>query len=244
MNICIVDDEQNCIDTLKGLLEKYASEHSISISFDTFDNGADFLDKYKPDYYDIVFLDIYIDTVTGMELAGAIRRQSENGMIIFCTTSVSDMPEAFRYHAFEYIIKPAEYPRIERIMDDAIAILPKLEQFIELPSGTGTGYAALSTIISVTTGGHYLDIMLGSGQVLTERMSLTAFTEQLKGDKRFLLINKGIMVNMDHISNIQDKVCIMDNDTRFPVKVRESASIKRYWQDYTFDKIRRGQAGL
>lgn len=243
MKICIVDDEQNCIDELKDLISMYGTKHSIDISFDLFTDGAAFKESYVPDRYDIVFLDIYIDEITGMELADTIRSRSENNMIIFCTTSLSDMPEAFRYHAFEYIIKPPVYERIEKILDDAIAILPKLEKYIELPSGEDAGVIAISSIISVTTSGHYLDIAVTGDKTFTERMSLSSFNALLDGDSRFLLVNKGIIVNMDHIENIKDRICLMNNGSAFPVKVRESAAIKKHWQDYNFDKIRKGQKG-
>lgn len=243
MKVCIVDDEQNCIDALGELVLQYGREHGIDISVESFTDGASFRKVYTADRYDIVFLDIYIDEVTGMDLAADIRAVSENGMIIFCTTSLSDMPEAFRYHAFEYIIKPPEYDRICRILDDAIAILPKLETYIELPSKSDEGVLAISSISSVTTSGHYLDISVTSGKVFTERMSMSAFMGLINDDARFLLINKGILVNMDHIANIKERTCLMNDGQTFPVKVRESSSIKKKWQEYNINQIRKGQSG-
>jgi hypothetical protein len=60
-------------------------------------------------------------------------------------------------------------------------------------------------------------------------------------DKRFLLINKGIVVNMDHIKAIVDGVCIMDNGDRLPLKVRQMNNLRQTWQNYCFDKLREGQ---
>lgn len=241
MKICLVDDEQNCIDNLKKQLSRYGKEHNLPISFDTFSDGEPFKKSYSPDKYDIIFLDIYIGETTGMELAKEVRSQSENAMIIFCTTSVSDMPEAFRYHAFEYIIKPAEYERIKKIMDDAIVVLPTLERYLDFQSGKDRFHFALSDLIYVTTQGHYLNITIKNREPLTLRMSLTDFLGHISGDDRFLMINKGVLANLSHIIKIEDKLATMTSGDTLPIKSREALSIKRQWQDYKIESIRRGQ---
>lgn len=239
MKICLVDDEQNCIDNLLLQLKRYSDEKGLDISFDTFKDPGAFIEEYSPDKYDIVFLDIYIGEMTGMDLAAQIRDKSENKMIIFCTTSLSDMPQAFRYHAFEYIIKPAEYERIKTVMDDAISLLPDLEKYIDLISTKEQLRLPLSSIIAVSTRGHYLDFIISKGENFSFRMSLSDFKASV--DDRFLLINKGVMVNMNYIAGIKDKTCVLSDNSSFPVKVRESAAIKSHWQQYCISKIRKGQ---
>lgn len=241
MKICLVDDEQNCIDNLKEQLSKYGSEHNLPISFDVFCDGDLFKKSYFSDKYDIIFLDIYIGDTTGMELAKEVRSQSENAMIIFCTTSVSDMPEAFRYHAFEYIIKPAEYERIEKIMDDALVVLPNLEKYLDIHSGKDRLHFALSDLIYVTTQGHYLNIFLKNREPVTLRMSLTDFLGFIADDEGFLTINKGVLVNLNHIVTIEGKTATMVGGDMLPIKSREALSIKRKWQDYKIESVRRGQ---
>lgn len=241
MKICIVDDEQNCIDNLKEQLSRYGNEHNMPISFDIFSDGKLFKESYSPDKYDIIFFDIYIGDTTGMELAKEVRSQSENAMIIFCTTSVSDMPEAFRYHAFEYVIKPAEYERIEKIMDDAIVVLPDLEKYLDIQSGKDRLHFALSDLIFVTTQGHYLNIAIKNKEPVSLRMSLTDFLGYVSGDDRFLIINKGVLANLNHIITIEDKLATMTGGEVLPIKSREASAIKRKWQDFKIESVRRGQ---
>lgn len=241
MKICLVDDEQNCIDNLKEQLSRYGSQRGVSITFDIFTDGESFKKAYSPDMYDIIFFDIYIGETTGMELAKSVRAQSENAMIIFCTTSVSDMPEAFRYHAFEYIIKPAEYDRVAKIMDDAMVVLPNLEKFLDIQVGKDRLHFALSDLVYVTTQGHYLNIVTRNHEPVTLRMSLTDFSGYITDDERFLVINKGVLANLNYIIKIEDKLATMTGGDVLPIKSRESSSIKRKWQDYKIESVRRGQ---
>ena len=76
MKICIVDDEKSCIEALHSILVRYGEDKNLDISFDLFLDGESFLSKYKPDVYDIVFLDIYIGDITGMDLECTIRKKS------------------------------------------------------------------------------------------------------------------------------------------------------------------------
>lgn len=241
MKICLVDDEKNCIDNLKEQLSRYGSEHNLPITFDIYNDGELFKKSYSPDKYDIIFFDIYIGKTTGMELAKEVRSQSENAMIIFCTTSVSDMPEAFRYHAFEYIIKPAEYDRVSKIMDDALVVLPELEQFLDIQSGKDRVHFALSDLMFVTTQGHYLSVSVRNQEPVTLRMSLTDFLGHISDDDRFLAINKGVLANLNHITKIEDKLATMSNGEILPIKSREALAIKKKWQDFKIESVRKGQ---
>ncbi|MBR1629564.1 MAG: DNA-binding response regulator, partial [Lachnospiraceae bacterium] len=63
----------------------------------------------------------------------------------------------------------------------------------------------------------------------------------LEGDKRFLMINKGIVVNMDRIRTIEKGSCTMTDGTVFPIKVRKASQITQTWQNYIFDSLREGQ---
>lgn len=241
MQICIVDDEKECRDTLMAILEQYSQEKAVPISCHVFADAKSFLSAYKKGLYDIIFLDIYIDSMTGMDLAEHIRKQTDREMIIFCTTSLEDMPQAFRFHAFEYIIKPATYERVEKVLLDATAILPKAEAFVEFSAGKETVRIRVGDIRCVTTQGHYLEIDTGASMLLRTRLTLKEFLEKVASYNQFLSINKGIVVNMDYIKSIEDKNCLLKDGQTLPVKVRDSVKIRTMWQDYSFEKIRSGQ---
>jgi hypothetical protein len=56
-----------------------------------------------------------------------------------------------------------------------------------------------------------------------------------------LVINKGIIVNMNYIRSIENGSCTMKNGRTLPVKIRESARIQQKWNNYLFTTIRREQ---
>ncbi|MBQ7678191.1 MAG: LytTR family transcriptional regulator DNA-binding domain-containing protein [Lachnospiraceae bacterium] len=162
-------------------------------------------------------------------------------MIIFVTTSRENMPEAFRFHAFDYIVKPVSEERLRTLFDDALNVLPTMNRYMTFTADRREVKLLFSDCISAASSGHYLLIRAKSGEEYRTRMTIKEFTDMIDEDERFLAINKGIFVNMDHIRNITERTCIMANGQKFPIKVRESQLIERTWQNYCFDQLRKGQ---
>ena len=67
-------------------------------------------------------------------------------------------------------------------------------------------------------------------------MTFSSVQEQM--DARFLVLMKGIMVNMDYISQIQDTVCILRDGKTLPVQVKKKNEIQQKWLNYKFAAIR------
>lgn len=72
-------------------------------------------------------------------------------------------------------------------------------------------------------------------------MTMPEFMELTDRDSRFLSINKGITVNAEYILEFEDKCCVMENGTKFPIRVRERQKVEQAAKNYHFDKIRERQ---
>lgn len=238
MKLCIVDDEKVCYEKLNELLQEYTSERGIDVEIDWFSDSASFLAAFSPDVYSLIFLDIFIDDMSGLDIAKKIREQSERAMLVFCTTSLDSMAGAFSSHAFDYIVKPATKERITKLMDDALKVLPRMKRVLTFTSNRQTVKVFFSECLFVTANGHYLEITDTTGTTYKARLTAKEFLDMTEGDDRFMIINKGIVVNMDHIVSIEERTCTMSDGTTFPIRVRDSAKISQDWQDYCFAQIR------
>ncbi len=241
MNIAIVDDEPEAIKTLEKYISQASKELNLPIETAGFTSSESFMSAFSPGVFHIVFLDIYIDDNDGLQLAGHIRAESENTMIIFCTTSRENMPEAFRYHAFDYLVKPVSADRIKVLLSDAQKVLPSINHYLTFVSNRQEIRIPYSELVWTQSQGHYLRLKRRNGDEYTTRMTTREFMTNATGEKRFLTINKGIVVNMDRIKRIENGNCSMTDGTVFPIKVRQSARIEQLWQDYMFDQLREGQ---
>ena len=88
MNIAIIDDLKTDSDRLVELINTYMEQHRLQCrTMDLFSSGEAFLDTFTAGKYHLIFLDIYMDGITGMETAKRIRQTDHDCRIIFITTS-------------------------------------------------------------------------------------------------------------------------------------------------------------
>ena len=78
-----------------------------------------------------------------------------------------------------------------------------------------------------------------SGKVYKTRMTFSVISEQLLQDPRFLIINRGVLVNMDFVIDISEKSCAIMNGIQFPVNTREHKKMRQTWLNYSIAQIRK-----
>ena len=111
MNIVICDDSKEYLDRIEQLLEPYVEANSLKIS--RFTSGEEFLDSVKKDStYDIIFLDIEMAQISGIEVARKFPTIATiyiiNAIIIFITSHISYVSDTFRLSAFQFLLKPID----------------------------------------------------------------------------------------------------------------------------------------
>ena len=105
MNIAVCDDLPEYRERLKELLEPYAAANGLEIS--EFSRGEDLLAACEEGTdWDIVFLDIEMDGITGIETGKRLRRLQRDAIVIFITSYVNYVSDAFRQDAFQFLLKP------------------------------------------------------------------------------------------------------------------------------------------
>lgn len=242
MKIALVDDEQKYLDEMSKLIREFGTEHCRQIETVSFSDGESFLDAFESGGFSAVFMDIYMEGMDGVSAAAKMRSMDNKCVLVFLTSSTDFMPDAFSCHAFEYITKPFSPQRITKVLTDITEVLPPLRKYIEVISDRKTVRIFLDEIISVITDAHYLDITLADGKKLHCRMTMSEFVSLTGTDSRFLPVNKGITVNIEYILEFEDNCCIMDNGTKFPIRVRDRLKIEQAARNYNFGKIRERQA--
>jgi len=244
LKIAIVEDEEAFRQQLEGYLESALEKRGISGSIDCYPSGESFLAAMQRGSYTLVFLDIYMDKIDGLKTADTLRVTDSSCLIVFCTTSRDHMPEAFSFHAFDYIIKPTTQERIDHLMTDILRQLPDLQKFVTFESGRRQVSLLLSDLLAVTTNGHYLTVITRGGEKHSVRSTLQDFQALLGKDDRFLVINRGILVNLDYVTGMDKNGCTLADGTSLPVRVRDSARIIQVWHDYCFRQIRKDQGTM
>lgn len=106
MRFAICDDDRSCLMEYGGLLQSILNKHNLAVSIECYDNYKALMFELEGEEgIDVLFLDINMPDVNGIEVASQIRQRQLDCEIIFLTVSRSHMLSAFDYGAFHYIIK-------------------------------------------------------------------------------------------------------------------------------------------
>lgn len=107
-NIAIVEDEKGAAETLRDYIAKYAEENGQQFNVVRFKNAADFLEDYKA-IYAVVFMDIQMPKMNGMDGAMELRKLDKTVSIIFITNLVQYSQKGYEVDAVSFLVKPVSY---------------------------------------------------------------------------------------------------------------------------------------
>lgn len=234
MKIAIVDDEEKIRMTLKEIVQNLGMENHISIECDLFADGFAFLSSAGKTRYEIVFLDIFMEQIDGIKTAELLRDRDITCLVVFLTSSAEHRPDAFFVHAFDYLEKPLCESSIRRVLNDALKMFLPKQPYIDLPVGKLTVPVLYADILYVTSDSNY--IIVCAGKDYRCRMSFGSLTSVLSLDSRFLLINRGILVNLDHVLQMENMICLMDDGASFPLNKKKENTLKQAYITRQFER--------
>ena len=121
MNIAVCDDLPEYREKLKELLSPYIASNNLDIA--EFSRGEDLLASCEEGKsWDIVFLDIEMDGLTGIETGKRLRKLQRDMIVIFVTSHVSYVSDAFRQDAFQFLLKPVQEEDFRKDFERALRV--------------------------------------------------------------------------------------------------------------------------
>lgn len=128
--IAIVDDEIIFSEKLKKEIEELKIKYEVEFNIDTYKNGRDFLAQKEEKNYNLVFLDIEMEELSGLEVAEKIREKDDEIEIIFISSHKDYSMDLHQYKILDFIIKGNyKIERLKNRIEKALEILKKDETF-------------------------------------------------------------------------------------------------------------------
>jgi len=202
IDIAIVEDDREEQQRLVRNLQRYALENQQSFSFSLYESALDFLEAKKP--FDIVFMDIMLPGLNGMEAAMELRKRSSRTVLIFVTTMVQFAIKSYEVDALDYIVKPVTYERLTMKLKKAIRVMESTAGGTIVINDPG-GMVRQSTkdLLYVEVHGHKLAYHTVDG-VYTEYGTLGDL-EKILHAYDFMRCNACFLVNPHHIRQVNNK---------------------------------------
>lgn len=226
MLIYVCDDEPQILNMISSEIAGYLPDSTVEV----FHAGAVLMEALTEKPCDILFLDIDMPDLGGMEIAYSLNSLAYKPLLIFVTNHDELVYESFQYHPFGFIRKNYFEKEIKTILDDCRAELDfRKKHFCFRMNGQETALL-LSDILYFEADGNYLKLCTMSGQFRL-RSTIQAVENQLKPDG-FIRIHKGFLVNRVAVRMIGKEELEMINKDKLPLGEKYADMAKKQILQY------------
>lgn len=225
LRIAICDDDEYSIKRVKTFVAGYAKTKNVQISISTFLSGVVLLEDFAG--YDLIFLDIEMPGLNGIEVAKRIGERGSIGKIVYTTSHKCYMQQAFHVHAFEYMVKPFSIEEITTILDDfvrSIASNPKHNVLMFKIGKSVTCFETDEIFYFEYKGNEGVRIINCSNDIFVHYtlQDILEMTEEYG----FAVPHKSIIVNLRHIKSIKGFDIFISNGDVLPVAQKRATSFR------------------
>lgn len=226
----ICDDESTMLDYLYEHISKEFERQKANVQIDKYTSGKDFLNAYKAEPYDVVFLDIDMPKISGFDVAEKI---SEKALIIFVTTHDELVYSSLKFQLFRFIRKTRLNDELSETVSAVIEHIAKrkAEKKIEFQTKDRKIFLLADEIEYIGVYGHWLRVVVTTGEPIECYGSLSEF-EKILAPIGFVRTYKSYLVNLKYVYSIEKTNVVMDNKTEIPLSRYKAAEIKEKFKEY------------
>lgn len=193
--IAVCDDEQIFVDDVVKKLKEQSEQCEIS----EYISGEELLNS--PLEFDMIFLDIEMTGINGINAAFTLRERGFDGMIIFLTSHTEFMPDAFKVKAFRFLDKPLDSEKFNEAFSEAKKEIMNTEHILLSDRSGKTVYLKLTDIVYLEAYGDGTYIYGKTGKVYDTDKPLKYWKGQI-GSEHFYQIHKSFIVSYLYVSDI------------------------------------------
>ena len=200
LNIAIIDDEIEAIELLESFLNRYCERRNLECNVSKFSNPVRFLGSFRP-VYDIIFLDIDMPNMSGMDIARSIRKTDGEVALIFVTNIARYAIHGYEVDADDFVVKPVKYPGFEIKLDHVIKKHGTKDKPRVVVYEDGImRYAPISEVRYVEVIKHNIIYHMTGGEY--EKRGTLKNEAQLFEENGFAQCNKSCLVNLRYVLGI------------------------------------------
>lgn len=214
IHIAICDDEKYMSDHIRTMVLDFFRGKNMETVIHQFSSGEELL-KYDKQI-DILFLDIQLEGIGGMETARKLRRRKFRGFLIFITVLREMVFQSFEVQAYDYLVKPIQARQFARTME---RLLNSMQSVSEANLLIQKGYQSRIISFEDIVFGEVIDRKIYLHLILSEIIDYYDRIEKLEGklDSRFFRCHRSYLINLKYLKSYKNGVAYMEGGMEIPV---------------------------
>ena len=229
IKIAIVEDDESVAQELETLVKQFMRETKQRSNVSLFPSAESFLFTDVAQF-DLVFMDIHLPKMDGMDAAKKLKELAPHTLMIFVTSLAQYALDGYGVGAFDFIVKPVSYYNLEIKLQRAMKVIKQTEdEKIVIHNKTQTNVVLISDI-------YYVEIMLHKVVYYTKDGEYTTtgtmkkIVEELS-DYPFAICNQSYLVNLKYVSKIEGYTVTVAG-TELAISRNKRNELKRALNEY------------
>ncbi|WP_194191281.1 LytR/AlgR family response regulator transcription factor [Clostridium chrysemydis] len=240
IKIAICDDDLHQLKETYDIVHNIVNDLNIKSLISSYSSSYELLDiiTNKEEIFDIIFLDIIMGSLNGIELAKAIRKFDKDVKIIFTTNSKDYLLDGYEVNPSNYLLKPLSLIKVKKELLKCINdINKKKEDYIVIKSGSIISKFNIYDIIYFESKLRQIILTKANGETFSFYDKLNEI-EEILSTKSFVRCHKSYLVNMHYIDSIDGTNIITNSNLEIPISRFYLKSTKDSFLDYFSKKVK------
>lgn len=231
LRIAICDDEEYYRKHIQELVANHLEMRDFSYEITLFQSGEDFCKNgMNLVLYDIIFLDIEMGLVSGMDVAHEIRKSNDTVAIVFITVMADYVYEGYEVEASRYIMKNDLERQLARCMDSLLEKRLFRKKKLRFHFINGDKDIILSELIYIESNLHKLCFVTTEGKWY--QYNTLDELEKTVSAFHFIRCHQSFLVNAEHIEKVKSYIIFLTDGMEIPVAKARYPQVKQCFLAY------------
>lgn len=236
LRIAICDDDNISLMTIRSLLLRMGDELKLSLEILEYPDGADLVENY-PTGLGILFLDIEMPFMNGLDTARAIRDRDQQVILVFMSNYEKYAIHGYEFGAWRYLLKPVTWERFDRELRQPMKVLAqKQTDFLYIKNSDGVFSVSYDELCYAETNYKKNVELHLNGRTLECYQTLTALEQQLTGHA-FFRCHSGFLVNLSYVTHIGKESLTLRDKSEIPVSKHRRKDLMAAFLAYAGDLL-------
>lgn len=226
IRIAVVDDENNICSFVEKCLLNLSKKYGINVEVDVFSSGEDLMNTINEIFYDVIFLDIKMNDLSGIDVSKLIRSAmgNEATQIVYISGNTEYAIEVYDYDPLHFLPKPLCEEKIEKAFVKLMRKLNLKSEAFAYKIGHDTFKIAVKDILYFESNKRKIIIHYGDKQ--SEFYGSLENIQQQLNKYNFLLIHKSCLINPIHVRKCTYESVEMPNHIVLPIAQSKRKEIR------------------
>lgn len=240
INVVLCDDDSEFLEYIKKTIDRISFENKIDINIKTYLSGESMLFDLEDSIYDIdvMFLDVFMKELDGVETAEKLRQLQSEAQIIFISSDKSKVFDALEVMPLNYLIKgEADDEKIKKVFLKAVNLAEKNKRKLFVyKSGHETKYVQYKDILYFEIKNRVVNINCVGDEVKEFYSTMDKLEEELD-QNQFIRIHRSFIVNMDKIVSFDSKGVLVKGDITLPLGRKYTSLLRNRYSEYLLESM-------